>query len=188
MPLTRPNRRVIGEPRGSISPFTWSQLKTRRCKNSENARTLALSFLSPLFSLSLSLPLPSSFSPFSLQRYYFVPSFFPLFISFYFSSSVHLAFPPGQLAARAFMACFMARPTFNDPFYERYVRDSVIRGLRCSFFERAAAIRLVCQVLNPLTPLRGEVNSSYYFSWQRFPLSSHHFDLIEKFIRYLYQR
>lgn len=28
------------------------------------------------------------------------------------------------------MARFILRPTFNDPFYEWYVRDSVIRGLR----------------------------------------------------------
>lgn len=93
--------------------------------------------------------------------------FFPLRLTFLFGTISNLA---------AFMARFIVGPTFNDPFYEWYVRNLVIRGLRC-FFDRdtaAAAIRSTraCQILNPLTPLRGEVNGSYYFSWQRFPLSS----------------
>lgn len=96
-------------------------------------------------------------------------SFFFLRLTFLFETISNLA---------TFMARFIVGPTFNDPFYEWYVRDLVIRGLRC-FFDRdtaaaAAAIRSTraCQILNPLTPLRGEVNGSYYFSWQRFPLSS----------------
>lgn len=93
-------------------------------------------------------------------------------LSFFFS--LRLAFLFGTISnLAAFMARFIVGSTFNDPFYEWYIH-SVIRGLRCFFDRDTVAIRSTraCQILNPLTPLRGEVNGSYYFSWQRFPLSS----------------
>lgn len=66
----------------------------------------------------MKIPRTRDYSLFVSRRYYL---FFPLRSAFPFRTISDLA---------GFMAHFIARPTFNDPFYEWYVRDLVIRGLR----------------------------------------------------------
>lgn len=107
--------------------------------------------------------------------------------SYLFSFPLCSAFPSRTISDLAgFMAHFIVRPTFNDPFYEWYVRDSVIQGLR----HRDTAV--TANRSHPRVPNSKSFNSitrrsEWLLLFFLATISAELPSLIGKFIRYMYQ-